>query len=220
VIISNISDTFFFLLDIILKYFPELTEKQQQQFAELLPLYTEWNSKINVISRKDVEHFYERHVLHSLAIAKVISFHPNTKILDIGTGGGFPAIPLSIMFPEVKFHAVDSIGKKIKVVNEIAKAIGLKNVKATHARVETLTDHYDFVTARAVAPVAELLQWTKHLLHKKNKNSLANGWLLLKGGNLTEELTPFQKRATTYPIQNFFSESFFEEKRVIHLSTE
>jgi 16S rRNA (guanine527-N7)-methyltransferase len=204
-------------LDIILKYFPSLTANQQQQFAQLLPLYTEWNAKINVISRKDIEHFYERHVLHSLAIAKIISFQPGTQIIDIGTGGGFPTIPLAILFPDIRFHAVDSIGKKILVVNEVAKSLQLKNVTATHARVETLTGKYDFVTARAVAPVTELMQWTQHLLKKESINTLPNGWLLLKGGDLTEELKPFQKRSTLYPIKNIFTEPFFEEKMVVQV---
>jgi len=172
---------------------------------------------INVISRKDMEHFYERHVLHSLAIAKVITFQPRTQILDIGTGGGFPTIPLAILFPDAKFHAVDSIGKKIKVVTEIAATLQLNNVTATHARVETLTGKYDFVTARAVAPVAELVQWTKHLLKKDSTNTLPNGWLLLKGGNLTEELKPFEKHSTIYPIKEIFTEPFFEEKLVVHV---
>jgi 16S rRNA (guanine527-N7)-methyltransferase len=204
-------------LDIILKYFPNITQRQQQQFAQLLPLYSEWNEKINVISRKDVENFYERHVLHSLAIAKIIQFTSGTKILDIGTGGGFPGIPLAIMFPDTHFHLVDSIGKKITVVKEVAAALKLTNVKASHARVETLKGDYDFVTARAVAQTEELVKWTKRLIVEDDINNLPNGWLLLKGGDLSEELNQFAANTRIYNIKNYYSEDFFEEKHVVHI---
>lgn len=202
---------------IILKYFPNITERQQQQFAQLLLLYSEWNEKINVISRKDVENFYERHVLHSLAIAKIIQFTSGTKILDIGTGGGFPGIPLAIIFPDAHFHLVDSIGKKITVVQAVADTLGLANVKASHARVETLKGDYDFVTARAVAQTEELLKWTKRLIVEDDINDLPNGWLLLKGGDLTEELNQFAANTYVYNIKNYFSEEFFEQKHVAHI---
>jgi 16S rRNA (guanine527-N7)-methyltransferase len=204
-------------LDIILKYFPNITQRQQQQFAQLLPLYSEWNEKINVISRKDVENFYERHVLHSLAIAKIIQFTSGTKILDIGTGGGFPGIPLAILFPDTHFHLVDSIGKKITVVKEVAAALELTNVKASHARVETLKGDYDFVTARAVAQTEELVKWTKRLIVEDDINDLPNGWLLLKGGDLSEELNQFAANTRIYNIKNYYSEAFFEGKHVVHI---
>lgn len=203
-------------LDSILKYFPNISPQQYQQFEKLLPLYSEWNEKINVISRKDIDNFYERHVLHSLAIAKIIQFKSGTKILDIGTGGGFPGIPLAILFPEVQFHLTDAIGKKILVVEAVAKTLNLANVKASKVRVETLKGDYDFITARAVAQTAELVKWTQRLIVTDNINELPNGWLLLKGGNLDEELKPFPS-ATIYSIKDFFENDFFEEKKVIHI---
>ena len=175
-------------IEIIKKYFPELTSKQVSQFEQLQPLYALWNERINVISRKDFEHFYERHVLHSLSIAKLISFAPQSEILDFGTGGGFPGIPLAIFFPEVNFHLVDSIGKKIQVVNEVLKELNLENVFAEKARVEEMKTEYDFITCRGVAEIPRLISWTKNLLKRENNNSLKNGWLLLKGGDLKEEL--------------------------------
>ncbi len=204
-------------MELIQQYFPNITAAQQQQLEQLLPLYAEWNEKINVISRKDVENFYERHVLHSLAIAKVIQFKPATRVLDIGTGGGFPGIPLAIMFPEVQFHLADSIGKKILVVQEVAKALGLKNVKSSHCRVEQLKGDYDFITARAVAPAEELIKWTHSLIINDHHNELPNGWLFLKGGDLTEELKSFKNKTTIHYIKEFYKEDFFEEKQVVYI---
>lgn len=203
---------------LIADYFPDLSSLQLQQFNKLQSLYTEWNEKINVISRKDMDNFYLHHVLHSLAIAKVIQFQPGTQVLDIGTGGGFPGIPLAILFPDTKFHLTDSIGKKITVVKAVAESLELKNVKATHARVETISGGFDFITARAVAPATELIQWTKGLLLNESINNLPNGWLFLKGGNLNVELEPFENQLTQYPINNFFKEDFFEEKYVLHIA--
>jgi len=204
-------------MKIILKYFPELTEKQHEQFALLSDLYKEWNEKINVISRKDIEELYERHILHSLAIAKIIRFKPNTSILDVGTGGGFPGIPLAIMFPDCKFHLVDSIGKKITVVNEISKSIGLKNITAEQARAEKLKDNYDFIVSRAVTAFPAFYNWVKNKTNSNSQNDLKNGILYLKGGDLSEELKKFQSRITSYNIAEFFTESFFETKKIIHL---
>jgi 16S rRNA (guanine527-N7)-methyltransferase len=170
-------------------YFPELNEIQLSQLEQLKPLYEEWNAQINVISRKDIDNFYERHVLHSLGIAKVMKFKPGTHILDVGTGGGFPGIPLAIMFPKCKFHLVDSIGKKIKVVNEVATSLGLKNVTATHQRAEQVKDKYDFVVSRAVTRLDPFIGWIKTKIKSQNKNELPNGILYLKGGDLTEELS-------------------------------
>jgi len=204
-------------MDIIKKYFPELSEKQFNQFAQLKDLYIDWNSKINVISRKDIDELYERHVLHSLAIAKVIEFKPNTKILDVGTGGGFPGIPLAIMFPESNFHLVDSIGKKITVVNEISSAINLKNLKADHERAEKIKDNYDFIVSRAVTAFPTFYNWVKTKVNKKSFNDLKNGILYLKGGDLSEELKDFENKITTYSITQYFAESFFETKKVIYL---
>lgn len=202
----------------IAHYFPNLSSWQLQQFSMLQNLYADWNEKINVISRKDIDHFYLHHVLHSLSIAKVIQFQPGSQILDIGTGGGFPGIPLAILFPDTQFHLTDSIGKKITVVKAVAEALQLKNVKATHARVETISGGYDFVTARAVAPAAELIQWTKSLILNESINSLPNGWLFLKGGNLNIELEPFKNKLTQHIISEFFKEEFFIEKYVLHIA--
>ncbi|MFZ4543363.1 MAG: 16S rRNA (guanine(527)-N(7))-methyltransferase RsmG [Saprospiraceae bacterium] len=201
-------------------YFNELSELQIRQFEQLYPLYLDWNSKINVISRKDFEHLYEHHILHALAIAKVIQFKPGSEILDLGTGGGFPGIPLAIMFPEVKFTLVDSIGKKIKVVQEIAAALGLKNVTGIQSRVEELKKQkFDFVVSRAVAPISELLRWTRKMIKVKPNHGLPNGWLLLKGGNLKEEIKAVSKHEyiEKYPIGKYFKESFFEEKYVLYV---
>jgi 16S rRNA (guanine527-N7)-methyltransferase len=200
---------------IIKKYFPQLSPQQENQFAALQNLYADWNEKINVISRKDIEHLYERHILHSLAIAKFISFKSGTKILDVGTGGGFPGIPLAILFPEVKFYLVDSIGKKIKVVNEVANALGLKNVLAEKQRAEELIGSYDFIVSRAVAPMQTIYNWTKHLRSSASKNEIPNGWLLLKGGDLTNEIDELKKEVKVIAVSEFFEEEFFREKVIV-----
>jgi len=194
-------------MDIILKYFSSLNSTQQTQLQQLLPLYKEWNEKINVISRKDMDNFYERHVLHSLAIAKVIQFNKNETILDIGTGGGFPGIPLAILFPETKFILVDSIAKKIKVVEEVSQALQLKNVTAKIARAETVTDKIDFVVTRAVAKMDDLIFWSKNKHPKKI--------IALKGGDLKEELQGAKKNIKIIPIQDYFEEDFFETKKIV-----
>jgi 16S rRNA (guanine527-N7)-methyltransferase len=200
----------------ILKYFPDLSEKQVLQFKQLDSHYKEWNAQINVVSRKDIEELYVRHVLHSLGIAKVLSFKPKSNILDIGTGGGFPGIPLAILFPETNFYLVDSIGKKIKVVNEVATALGLTNVKAEHTRAENVKGQFDFIVSRAVTNMTDFVQWTKGKVKKNSTHYLKNGILYLKGGDLTEELSNFPK-ATLYDLPNFFEEDFFETKKVVHL---
>ena len=215
-------------MDIILKYFPNLTERQREQFAALLPLYEDWNSKINVISRKDMEHFYEHHVLHSLAIAKVLQFKPMAEVLDVGTGGGFPGIPLAIMFPDARFNLIDSIGKKIKVVNDVIERLELTNAKAMQIRAELLgTEHdsqranspqeYDFIVSRAVTALDEFVPWVKNKISSTNYHSLRNGILYLKGGNLDTELLHFRKKAQVWDIGDFFAEEFFQTKKVIHL---
>ncbi len=206
-------------MDILLKYFPDLSEKQKEQFAQLLPLYQDWNSKINVISRKDIDLLYERHILHSLAIAKATKFIAGSSILDLGTGGGFPAIPLAILFPDVNFTAVDSIGKKIKVVNEISQAIGLTNIIGIHSRVEDIKTRHDFIVSRAVAELQSLLSWSRKLLKTKHINVMPNGYWILKGGNLKEEIKVLNNReyVEKYPIQKFFKEDFFEEKYVLYV---
>lgn len=198
-------------------YFPDLSELQYKQLEELKPLYEEWNAQINVISRKDMDNFYERHVLHSLAIAKTMKFKQNTKILDVGTGGGFPGIPLAIMFPKCKFHLIDSIGKKVKVVNEVAQALGLKNVKGEHIRAEHVTQKYDFVISRAVTKMYPFIGWVKTKFNKKGYNELPNGILYLKGGDLENELKEINKKYTSYDISSYFREDFFETKKVIHV---
>jgi len=204
-------------MDIILKYFPEITEKQKSQFASLKNLYIEWNSKINVISRKDIEQLYERHVLHSLAIAKIISFKDNSKILDVGTGGGFPGIPLAILFPECNFHLVDSIAKKIKVVNEVASALQITNIRAEQERAEKIKHQYDFIVSRAVTAFPLFYNWVRTKIKKESKNDLKNGILYLKGGDLSEELKDFKREIKTFEISEFFTEPFFETKKVIYL---
>jgi len=203
-------------MELLLKYFPNLSEKQQDQFRELSKLYEDWNLKINVVSRKDIDELYLRHVLHSLGIAKVQSFLPEAKILDVGTGGGFPGIPLAILFPESQFHLVDSIGKKIKVVEEVAQDLGLQNVKITNARVETITGNYDFIVSRAVAQMETFTRWVKGRIAKDSKHKMKNGILYLKGGDLTEELSIF-KTAKIYPLSVYFKEDFYETKSVVHL---
>ena len=195
-------------MELIKKYFPNLTEKQYMQYAQLHDLYNTWNEKINVISRKDMEHLYERHIIHSLAIAKVIRFTPGTSILDVGTGGGFPGIPLAIMFPECNFHLVDSIGKKIKVVQGVSSELNLTNVKAEQIRAEKIKTSYDFVVSRAVTAFPAFYNWVRDKVNTDSKNELKNGILYLKGGDLSEELKKFEKRITSYQIPEFFSESF------------
>ena len=203
-------------MDILLKYFPELSEIQVHQFKMLASLYKDWNLKINVVSRKDIDELYLRHVLHSLGIAKVQPFLPNSRILDVGTGGGFPGIPLAILYPETQFHLVDSIGKKIKVVEEVSGGLELSNVQITNARVETVSGQYDFIVSRAVAQMETFVRWIKDRVAKKSRHELKNGILYLKGGDLSEELAPFPK-AHIYPLTDFFDEAFFETKSVVHL---
>lgn len=203
-------------MEIILKYFTTLTDTQIEQFSKLQELYQDWNLRINVVSRKDIDELYLRHVLHSLGIAKVMDFQPNAKVMDVGTGGGFPGIPLAILFPETQFYLVDSIGKKIKVVNEVSEGLGLTNVKTTHGRVEDVKDTYDFIVSRAVAQMETFVRWTKGKISKKQQHKLKNGILYLKGGDLTEELQKYTS-ATIYNLPDYFEEDFFETKKVVHL---
>lgn len=205
---------------LILSYFPDLTERQIEQLDRLQDLYTEWNSKINVISRKDMEQFYIRHVLHSLGIAKVMSFQPGTKVLDIGTGGGFPGIPLAILFPDTHFHLVDSIGKKISVVKDIAKQLKLSNVEAQQARAESLVRKYDFVVSRAVTRMANFYPWVKGKIKKEDFNEYPNGILYLKGGDVDEEMEETRKSYVTYHLEDYFKEDFFETKKVVYMPWE
>ncbi|GJH40869.1 ribosomal RNA small subunit methyltransferase G [Capnocytophaga sp. HP1101] len=203
-------------MEIILKYFPSLSEQQQEQFAKLKPLYEHWNAQINVISRKDIDDFYERHVLHSLAIAKRIQFSDDSQILDVGTGGGFPGVPLAILFPNCQFTLVDSIGKKIKVVQEVVKALNLTNVTAIQLRAEELKAQFDFVVSRAVTQMKDFVPWVKGKFKKTSVNDLPNGILYLKGGDLTEELAPFPKAELT-DISSYYEEPFFETKKIVYL---
>lgn len=203
-------------MDIILKYFPELTDTQRQQFAALRDLYEDWNLKINVVSRKDIDELYLRHVLHSLGIAKVQSFLPGSNVLDVGTGGGFPGIPLAILFPKTQFHLVDSIGKKIKVVNEVVEGAQLENVIAINDRVENIPGRYDFIVSRAVAQMETFVHWVDGKIAKKSLHDRKNGILYLKGGDLTEELQNYSK-AEIYPLDAYFDEDFFETKSVVYL---
>jgi len=198
-------------------YFPDLTERQIAQFSQLKDLYEEWNAQINVISRKDLDDFYERHVLHSLGIAKIMEFAPESSVLDIGTGGGFPGIPLAILFPEVQFHLVDSIGKKIKVVIEVAAALELTNVRATHARAEDIKEQYDFIVSRAVTAMPAFMPWTKGKFLKRSINPLNNGILYLKGGDLKEELAGIKHPYIVHPLNAIFKEEFFETKAVVYV---
>lgn len=204
-------------MDVITKYFNNLNETQVEQFSKLGELYTEWNSKINVISRKDIDELYTRHVLHSLAITKVISFKSGSKVLDVGCGGGFPGIPLAIMFPDVQFTLVDSIGKKILVVNEVAKALGLTNVVGIHNRVEKLKVDFDFIVSRAVTAFPKFVALSRKRIAKKQINALPNGIIYLKGGDFSEEIKEFKKRIEVFEIPDFFEESFFETKKIIYL---
>jgi 16S rRNA (guanine527-N7)-methyltransferase len=202
-------------LQLIEQKFPQLTTLQKERFAALGDLYVAWNERINVISRKDMDHFYERHVLHSLGIALVQPFLPNSRILDVGTGGGFPGIPLAILFPEVHFTLVDSIGKKINVVNEVASALELQNVTALHTRVEQVSDKFDFVVSRAVTQMPIFYRWVKGKFAKENRHELANGILYLKGGDLSAEIGPFGQRAKIFPLTTEFPTEFFETKAVV-----
>lgn len=203
-------------MDLILKYFPDLTERQIEQFTALEALYKDWNTKINVVSRKDIDELYLRHVLHSLGIAKVIQFADDTSILDVGTGGGFPGVPLAIMFPNCQFHLVDSINKKLKVIDAVCEAIELTNVKTTHSRVEAIDQTYDFIVSRAVTAMPEFTKWVKGKTAKKQRNILKNGILYLKGGDLTEELKQYTT-VKAYLLSDYFEEEFFETKKVIYL---
>lgn len=202
----------------IIRHFHDLTAKQESQFASLSKCYAEWNEKINVISRKDMDNFYIHHVLHSLGIAKVMSFIPGAKVMDAGTGGGFPGIPLAIMFPETDFLLVDSIGKKIKVVNEVANSIGLTNVKAIQSRVEDVKGPFDFIVSRAVTNLPDFLVWIDNKISKTQNHSLENGVLYLKGGELSEELRPIKKKVKLYNLSDYFEEDFFETKKVVHVA--
>jgi len=203
-------------MHLLQNYFPNLTEKQLSQFEQMETLYQDWNLKINVVSRKDIDELYLRHVLHSLGIAKVIQFKEGTNILDVGTGGGFPGIPLAILYPECQFHLVDSIAKKLKVVEEVVAGLELTNVKTTHTRVEDVKENYDFIVSRAVAAMPTFVHWIKGKIAKSQKNELKNGILYLKGGDLTDELSVYQ-RATVYNLSDYFKEEFFETKKLVHL---
>ncbi|MDR1678338.1 MAG: 16S rRNA (guanine(527)-N(7))-methyltransferase RsmG [Prevotellaceae bacterium] len=204
-------------MDTLLKYFPQLRDEQKEQFAALGNLYADWNSKINVISRKDIDNLYERHVLHSLSIAKVINFTPGTSVIDVGSGGGFPGIPLAIFFPEVKFFLLDSIGKKIKVCTEVSNAIGLENTECIHSRIEDEKRKFDFVVSRAVMPLSDLVRLTKKNIKTKHQNALPNGLICLKGGELEHEILPFKKIAMLYNLSDWFDEEFFKTKKAVYL---
>ena len=204
-------------MQIIDKYFPQLSQKQREQFQNLDALYREWNDKINVISRKDIDNLYEHHVLHSMAIARVIRFKPQTSILDFGTGGGFPGIPLAILFPECKFRLIDGTGKKVNVAREIIKAIGLENVETAHERGEDEKGKFDFIVSRAVMPLPDLVNIVRKNISKNQHNSIANGIITLKGGDLTAELKPYHKIIEVTPISQFFDEEWFKDKQVIYL---
>ncbi|HPE55921.1 MAG TPA: 16S rRNA (guanine(527)-N(7))-methyltransferase RsmG [Bacteroidales bacterium] len=202
----------------ILKYFPHLSQKQIQQFEALDALYKDWNGKINVISRKDIDQLYERHVLHSLGVAKVISFKPGTAVLDVGTGGGFPGIPLAILFPEANFHLIDSIGKKIKVVNGVAESIGLSNISTQHCRAEDVNLQFDFIVSRAVTALPTFMTWVNRKIKKTGINALPNGVLYLKGGDIAEEIVPVKGEVQVFHLSKFFDEPFFETKKVVYIN--
>jgi 16S rRNA (guanine527-N7)-methyltransferase len=204
-------------VELIFEHFPNLSEIQKEQFAQLFDLYQTWNNQINVISRKDKENFYERHVLHSLGIAKIQAFAPGTMVLDVGTGGGFPGIPLAILFPETQFTLVDSIGKKVKVVKEVAEALGLTNVIAINDRVENVLKSYDFIVSRAVTKMPEFLTWIKNKTKKDNKHNLPNGILYLKGGDLTEEMSQVKQNYKFHDLHDHFDYEFFETKKVVYV---
>ena len=204
-------------MELILKYFPKITEEQKQQFAALYDLYIDWNAKINVISRKDITNLYEHHVLHSLGIAKVINFRPDTTVMDLGTGGGFPGIPLAILFPETHFHLVDSIGKKVRVANEVATSIGLKNVTFCHERAEEEKQKFDFVVSRAVMPLTDLLKIVRKNIASKQQNALPNGLICLKGGELSNETMPVKNLVEMWDLKDYFEEEFFETKKVVYV---
>ncbi len=206
-------------VDIIGKYFSGITPEQSALYSRLYPLYADWNQKINVISRKDIGHLYERHVLHSLSIAKFVRFLPGTRILDAGTGGGFPGIPLAILFPDVQFHLIDSIGKKIKVVNEIAGALGLENVSAEQIRAEQAEGKYDFVISRAVTQLPEFVSWIRRNISNKQKNAVPNGVIYLKGGNFEKEIGSFGRNAYVQELSEYFDEAFFLTKKLVHISS-
>lgn len=204
-------------MDLITKYFPHLTEEQRRQFAGLDPLYRDWNAKINVISRKDIDALYEHHVLHSLGIAQMIRFKPGTKILDFGTGGGFPGVPLAILFPECEFLLADSIGKKVKVAGAVAESLGLKNVRVLHGRGEEIKEQFDFVVSRAVMQLQELVGFTKQLVHGTQRNGMPNGLICLKGGELQAELRPFKRIVEVQELYPTFEEEYFKTKKVVYL---
>lgn len=205
-------------MTIIQKYFTNLTGLQVEQFAQLEALYNDWNAKINVISRKDIQNLYEHHVLHSLGIAKVVNFRDGTTVMDLGTGGGFPGIPLAILFPHVQFHLVDSVGKKVKVANEVATAIGLKNVKFSHARAEEIKERYDFVVTRAVMPMVDLVKVARKNIKKEQHNAVPNGIIALKGGELNGEIASMKNIATVWELSDFFDEEYFKTKKVVHVT--
>ncbi len=204
-------------MDIILKYFPNISDEQKRQFAALYDLYADWNSKINVISRKDIENLYTHHVLHSLAIAKLIQFTDGSKIMDVGTGGGFPGVPLAILFPKCQFLLVDSIGKKVKVATEVSNAIGLKNIQFRHCRAEEEKGLFDFVVSRAVMPLPDLVKIARKNISKEQQNGLPNGIICLKGGNLDSELRPFKKTAEADDLSMYFEEEFFKTKKIVYV---